>query len=113
MAEVTYKQIIKAAEFQSVTDLLYGSMTIDYRIVLLDLFEHALADTADRAAPVIRQCFERCSGSDTAVGITFFRIIDISAGTALVFCGLIRFLFSGFFRGFRFSDEAFHQCRDL
>ena len=55
------------------------------RTYLLNLFKHILAYTTNRAAPVIRQCLKRNSGSNATIKIILLRIIDIPAWAALIF----------------------------
>ena len=60
--------------------------------LVLDLFEMLLPHEANRADPVIREVFEGGSRRYAAVGIAFFRIIDVFAGKTLPFLhGVSRF----------------------
>ena len=47
--------------------------------------EHVLRDTADWADPISWDFFEWCSWCDSAVWIAYLRIINISAGTNVLF----------------------------
>ena len=65
---------------------LLHSHLIRRLVIILDAgLEHALAHTADRAAPVIRKILKFGSGSNAMLGITFLRIVSIPAGVAKIF----------------------------
>lgn len=49
-------------------------------IVVVDArLEHALADPADRAYPIVGKVFKRRAGSDSVFGIAFLRIVCVAA----------------------------------
>ena len=55
-------------------------------IVIVDAgLEHALAHAAKRAAPVIGNILKCCARCDSVIGITFLRIVSISAGITKIF----------------------------
>jgi len=64
-----------------------STLLLAYRlIVVLDAgLEHALVHTAQGAAPVIGKILKSGSGSDSVLGISFLRIIGVSAGIAKIF----------------------------
>ena len=57
---------------------------IDAIYKLSDFFKHILAYPANRAAPVVRKVLKCCTRSNATVRITLLRVIDISAGAALI-----------------------------
>lgn len=50
--------------------------------LVFDFFEVRFCRTAERAYPVFGDVFEGCSGGDTSVGISDFRIVFITAQSA-------------------------------
>ena len=66
------------------------SISIRTRRKFLTYFlEHVFTYTANRATPVIRKILKGSSRFDATVRITFFRVINITAGTALILSGLV------------------------
>ena len=62
---------------------------------LLFYREVVLTNTADGAYPILGDVFKRCSGSDTAIGIAYFWIINITTCVAnVLFHNLKHFLVS-------------------
>ncbi len=53
------------------------------RLCFLDKF--FFADSANRANPVFWQIFKSGAGGDTVIRITYFGVVDVSAGVAFVF----------------------------
>lgn len=53
--------------------------------VLVFFCEYFFSHTTDRAEPVVRQIFKSCSGSDTSVRISIFRIINIATRLTYIF----------------------------
>jgi hypothetical protein len=47
-------------------------------------FKVFLADSTGRAYPVFREVFKRCSWRDSAFGVSFCRIVDVSAENAYI-----------------------------
>jgi hypothetical protein len=68
-------------------------------LALLGGSEGVLAQAADGADPILRDILPGCAGSDTAFGISDFRIIDIAAGTFVLHGDTILSVFSSIGEG--------------
>ena len=59
-------------------------------MIKLFSLKHILAETANGAYKILGNFFPGCAGSDAVIGIADFGIINISAGTNILFHNMVK-----------------------